>query len=123
MGDYKYGGGDFQYLPELYANEEVETALTQSIVSLGTAGLAHFWGAPNMLSQAHARYNSALRLVSSLLRNMEDAKADQTLIAVMLLGLYEVLHSYIPHHRIQTNILVGEYLQQPPINGVLDKAH
>jgi hypothetical protein len=91
LEDYKYGGGNFQYLPEIYANDEVGTVLSQSIVSLGMVGLAHFWGASSILSQAQAKYNSTLRLVSSLLRNIEDAKADQTLIAVTLLGLYEVI--------------------------------
>lgn len=102
LGDYKYGNGDFQYLPEIYANEEVGTALSQSIVSLGMVGLAHFWGASHILSQGQARYNATLRLVSALLRNIEDAKADQTLIAVMLLGLYEVRYSIIfksPHKK------------------------
>jgi hypothetical protein len=90
LGDYKYGGGDLQYLPEIYANEEVGTALSESIVSLGMVGIAHSWGASNIMSQAQAKYNSTLRLVSSLLRNIDDAKSDQTLISVMLLGLYEV---------------------------------
>ena len=99
LGDYKYGGGDFQYLPDIYANEEVGLAVSQCIVSLGMVGLSHFWGASHILSQAQAKYNSTLRLVSSLLRNIEDAKSDQTLIAVMLLGLYEVTNSFrLPRH-------------------------
>jgi hypothetical protein len=96
LGDYKYGSSDFQYLHEIYANEEVGPALSQCIVSLGMVGLSHFWGAADFLSVAQAKYNSVLRVVSSLLRNIEDAKADQTLIVVMLLGLYEVRHSFYP---------------------------
>lgn len=98
LGDYKYGDGDLQYLPEIYANEEVGTALSESIISLGMVGIAHFWGASNIMSQAQSKYNSTLRLVSALLRNIEGAKADQTLISVMLLGLYEVrCTSPLPH--------------------------
>lgn len=107
LNDYKYGGGDFNFLPEIYANEEVGIALSQSIVTLGMVGLAHFWGASNISPQAQAKYNATLRLVSSLLRNIEDAKADQTLIAVMLLGLYEVpdsFHSPTAIWHIQPNI-------------------
>jgi hypothetical protein len=90
LGDSKFINGEFQFLPELYGNQEVGTALSQSIASLGMAGLAHFWGASSIMSQAQAKYNAALRLVSSLLRNIEGAKSDQTLMAVILLGLYEV---------------------------------
>lgn len=98
LGDYKYGSGDLQYLPEIYANEEVGTALSESIISLGMVGIAHSMGALNIMSQAQSKYNSTLRLVSSLLRNIEDAKSDQTLISVMLLGLYEVCcSSFVAH--------------------------
>lgn len=93
LGDYKYGNSDFQYLQDIYANEEVGPALSQCIISLGMVGLSHFWGAADLQSMAQAKYNSTLRVVSSLLRNIEDAKADQTLIVVMLLGLYEVRYS------------------------------
>jgi hypothetical protein len=42
------------------------------------------------MGHANAKYNSALQIVSSRLRNLEEAKTDQTLASVLLLGLYEV---------------------------------
>lgn len=108
LGDIKFINGDFQFLPEVYLNQEVGTALSQSVTSLGMAGLAHFWGASSIMSQAQAKYNAALRLVSSLLRNIEDAKSDQTLMAVILLGLYEVCFQRLNRHL--SNIPAGEYL-------------
>jgi hypothetical protein len=82
--------GNFQYLSDIYSSEEVGSALSDSIASLGMVGLANFWGAPNIMANANVKYHSALRRVSSQLRNVEEAKADQTMIVVMLLGLYEV---------------------------------
>lgn len=86
----KSTSGSFQYLHDIYSNETVGPALADSIESLGMVGLAHFWKTPNLQFQANRKYNSALRLVSSRLRNEEEARADQTLVSVMLLGLYEV---------------------------------
>jgi hypothetical protein len=82
--------GYFQYLLGIYGNELVGPALTDSITALGMVGLANFYKMPSILVGAHHKYNSALRLVSSRLRNIEEAKADQTLVAVIMLGLYEV---------------------------------
>ncbi|KAB8298689.1 hypothetical protein EYC80_000866 [Monilinia laxa] len=85
----KSTSGSFQYLHDIYGNEIIGPALIDSIESLGMVGLANFWKSPDLHFHAHRKYNSALRLVSSRLRNEEEARADQTLVAVMLLGLYE----------------------------------
>ena len=90
LGKDQFGRGNFHYLSEIYGSEEVGKALADSVASLGMVGLANFWGASNIMRNANMKYNSALRLVSERLRNVEEAKADQTMIAVMLLGLYEV---------------------------------
>jgi hypothetical protein len=86
----KSTSGSFQYLHDIYSNELIGPALADSIEALGMVGLANFWKASDFQFHANRKYNSALRLVSSRLRNEEEARADQTLVAVMLLGLYEV---------------------------------
>ena len=89
--DYKFQSRcDLQYLLNIYSSEEIGPALSESVVSLGMAGLSHFWRASSLMGQANAKYNSALQIVSSRLRNLEEAKTDQTLASVLLLGLYEV---------------------------------
>ncbi|KAJ8059008.1 hypothetical protein OCU04_011988 [Sclerotinia nivalis] len=85
----KSTSGSFQYLHDIYGNELIGSALADSIESLGMVGLANFWKASDFQFHANRKYNSALRLVSSRLRNEDEARADQTLVAVMLLGLYE----------------------------------
>jgi hypothetical protein len=89
--DYKFQSRcDLQYLLNIYSSEEIGPALSESVVSLGMAGLSHFWRASSVMGHANAKYNSALQIVSSRLRNLEEAKTDQTLASVLLLGLYEV---------------------------------
>ncbi|RAL62146.1 hypothetical protein DID88_002630 [Monilinia fructigena] len=85
----KSTSGSFQYLHDIYGNEIIGPALVNGIESLGMVGLANFWKSQDLQFHAHRKYNSALRLVSSRLRNEVEARADQTLVAVMLLGLYE----------------------------------
>ena len=89
LEEQKFHNGNFQYLSDLYACEEIGESLAETVACLGLVGLANFWKASNIMKNARSKYNSALRLVSSRLRNMEEAKTDQTLVAVMLLGLYE----------------------------------
>lgn len=90
LKEEKYHSGNFQYLTEVYGRQEVGECLSDSVVALGMVGLSNFWKASSIMSTATAKYNSALRLVSSRLRDVDEAKSDQTLITVMLLGLYEV---------------------------------
>jgi hypothetical protein len=82
--------GTFQFLMDVYRCEEIGDALADSVSSLGMVGLASFWKAPSIIHNARLKYVSALRTLASHLRNKEEAKTDQTLIATMLLGLYEV---------------------------------
>ncbi len=83
--------GNLDYLSEIYSTEEIGSGLADSVASLGMVGLANFWKAPNIMSHAAIKYNSAMRTISSQLRDVEQAKSDQTMISIMLMGLYEVL--------------------------------
>lgn len=82
--------GNFSYLLDVYNREVVSVAMNDAIVSLGTVGLAHFYKTPRISINANLKYYSAVNTVSQQLRGLESAKEDQTLITVLLLGLYEV---------------------------------
>jgi hypothetical protein len=88
--------GSFQYLSDIYSSEEVRPALGDCVAALGMVGLSNFWKATNIMVKATLKYNSALRLISTQLRDPKQAKSDQTLVAVMLLGLYEVMSYFKP---------------------------
>jgi hypothetical protein len=47
------------------------------------------------MAQATNAYCTALRLVNMGLGNIEEAKSDQIVVAIMLLGLYEVQRSLL----------------------------
>ena len=82
--------GNYQYLSTIYVNQLVGMPLRQVVAAIGLAGLANFWKAPNIMAQANNAYLTALRLVNASLGNIEEAKSDQTVVTIMLLGLYEV---------------------------------
>lgn len=89
--DNSFPDGIFQYAFDLYNKGSMtDGALADSVASLGMAGLSHFWKAPTIMASARVKYNSALRQLSTRLRDIEEAKSDSTLASVMLLGLYEV---------------------------------
>ncbi|KAE8441872.1 hypothetical protein EG329_004227 [Mollisiaceae sp. DMI_Dod_QoI] len=90
IGDDSLATGSFEILPDVYLTGGISSALTDSLTAMGLVGLAHFYKASSLLSSATFKYNSAMRTLSSQLRNMEEAKSDQTFIAIMLLGYYEV---------------------------------
>jgi hypothetical protein len=87
---HQYIRGNFQYLPDVYAHQKVGPGVSNIVIALGLAGLGHLWRSSDIASNAHKRYTSALWQVGTQLRDNGKAKSDQTLIAVMLLGLYEV---------------------------------
>ena len=82
--------GNYQYLSTLHASEQFGPGLRQCVVAVGLAGLANFWKASNIMARSRRTYSSALRFVNTCLGDREEAKSDQTLAAIMLLGLYEV---------------------------------
>ncbi|RDL31113.1 uncharacterized protein BP5553_09902 [Venustampulla echinocandica] len=88
-GRNEFRCGSFQYLQDMYHQEKIGQAVADLVVSVGIAGLSNFWKAPQFMATAKMKYTSALRLLSSHLRNVNEAKADQTFAAVMLLVLYE----------------------------------
>ncbi|MCJ1314939.1 hypothetical protein MMC15_000253 [Xylographa vitiligo] len=82
--------GYFDYLSCIFSsNDAVERSLIDAVVSLGMVGLSNTKHASEIMIPAKERYTLALQATNSALGDEKDAKADQTLITVMLLGLYE----------------------------------
>lgn len=79
----------YAYLPVLYSVEPSDHILNCIIPAIGLGGLAHRRNDPGLLLAADAAYSKALRRTNHALQIPERASADQTLISVMLLGLYE----------------------------------
>jgi len=77
LGEDKFHNSNFQYLSDLYGCRDVGEALTETVICVGLAGMANFWKASNITRSAKSRYASALRLISSRLGSIQEAKADQ----------------------------------------------
>jgi hypothetical protein len=90
LEDFK---GFYSYLPGMCNDLPAGSALSEIITSLGLAGIANSKTDMQLMISANVKYTSALHTISVALRDAEEAKTDQTLTAVMLLGLYEVCHS------------------------------
>ncbi|KAJ5788962.1 transcriptional regulator family: Fungal Specific TF [Penicillium psychrosexuale] len=71
-------------------------AMKASVVATAMAMLSRVRGLPSLRDVAYREYGSALRLLNAALTDMEEAKSNQTLGAVMLLAKYEVISSRAP---------------------------
>lgn len=88
--------GYFEFLPEVFTQNSSDSPVAEIITSLGMAGLANVRRVPEAKAIANYKYASALHGVNALLRDPARATDDETLITVLLLGLYEVRY----HHSI-----------------------
>ena len=77
-------------LPDIYNGVADDHTLKYIIPAVGLGGLARRRGDSGLLVTADAAYNNALRQTNRALCCVETAISDQTLIGVLLLGLYEV---------------------------------
>jgi len=84
--------GYYSYAPSVYSTLTAGCALAEAITSLGMAGIAHSKKDTRLMINANIKYTSALHTINAALRDPYESKTDQTLVAVMLLGLFEVCH-------------------------------
>jgi hypothetical protein len=85
----------YDFVPALYSAEPADSPLVCIVTALGLAGLSCHTDASGLGEAASAWYDKALSKTNQSLRNGVRAKLDQTLLVVLLLGLYEVCSS--PH--------------------------
>ncbi|TXC06826.1 hypothetical protein FocTR4_00009699 [Fusarium oxysporum f. sp. cubense] len=61
------------------------------VSAVGLAGLAYMRNAPTLLNSASQAFSRALHGICAALMDPSEASSDQTLVAVMLLALYELI--------------------------------
>jgi hypothetical protein len=76
-------------LPDMYKHAAGGQTLKHIIPAIGLGGLARRRGDAVLLVAADAAYHNAVRQTNHALCHLETATSDQTLIGVLLLGLYE----------------------------------
>ncbi|KAK4863971.1 hypothetical protein LT330_010326 [Penicillium expansum] len=75
-----------------------QRAMKASVVATATAMLSRVRELPSLKDVSYREYGSALRLLNAALADTEEAKTNQTLGAVILLAIYEVITSRAPEH-------------------------
>ncbi|KAJ5991609.1 hypothetical protein N7522_011816 [Penicillium canescens] len=73
-----------------------QRAIQSSIVAVASAMLSRVQNVTSLRQTARQEYGSALKMVNEALANTDEAKTNQTLGAVVLLSLYEIVISRAP---------------------------
>jgi hypothetical protein len=79
----------FTIVPDMYRRSSPGGPLANAITALGLVCLANAKDVPEVLTSAQAKYTKALHAVNISIRNPETAATDETLVIVVLMGLYE----------------------------------
>lgn len=77
-------------LPTLYRQNSSFSVLPKIVDAIGLASISNVKHAPELMIVAGQKYAGALRAITASIQDSKQASTDQTLIAVMLLGLFEV---------------------------------
>jgi Fungal specific transcription factor domain len=98
-------GSHFEYLREICNMGPVDELLSTSVEAVGLASLSHETNCHDTWALASRRYVSALQLANFALQSESQSLKDSTLVAILLLGLFEITvsenqSSYAPwtHH-------------------------
>ncbi|MCJ1319909.1 hypothetical protein MMC15_005245 [Xylographa vitiligo] len=86
-------GSHFEYLPSLFSQSSMDEHLSAIIYAVGLASFANEYKSQDVFKQARKQYIYALQLTNTALRSTTEAIKDSTLLAVMLLSLYETITS------------------------------
>jgi hypothetical protein len=61
------------------------------MTAVGLASLTHATRAPSLMNNARCQYVKAIRLTNEVLKSPEEVKKDSTLMAIMILGIFEAV--------------------------------
>ena len=88
----------FEFLQTFYTPISKEHHLTASMDAVALAYLDYQQHSPKVQTEARQHYIAALRLMNKALRDPELAKRDSTILAILLLDLYEKVTNKEPHY-------------------------
>lgn len=85
-------GSNFEYLASFYtSHSDREEQLSASIEAVGLVSLSIELESFELLERARERYINAIRAMNTALRDPVSVRKDSTLLAVLLLSLYELM--------------------------------
>ncbi|KAH8695261.1 hypothetical protein BGW36DRAFT_382397 [Talaromyces proteolyticus] len=90
---YQLGRGNFAVIPRILSRASSSSAVLHACNAVACAYMAHKICSPITLSRRTKTYGTAIAAVSSALHDSRQYKSDETLLAIWLLGIYELLLS------------------------------
>lgn len=82
----------YDFLPAIYHQGIGQNdPLPDIVAATGLAGIANISRSSEVMLAARAKHTEVLRITNAALRDPERAKADSTLMAVLLLGMFEII--------------------------------
>jgi hypothetical protein len=88
----------FEFLQSCYSPTPKDDHLTASMDAVALAYLNYQRHTPNVQTEARQHYITALRLMNKALQDPELAKKDSTILAILLLDLYQKVTNKEPHY-------------------------
>jgi hypothetical protein len=82
--------GHLNHLPSLYNQTYHQGVLPVTISAVGLALMSNIHRAPEIMAVARKKYATAVKMTNTALQCEQESKADSTLMAVILLGMFEV---------------------------------
>ncbi|KUJ15381.1 uncharacterized protein LY89DRAFT_111541 [Mollisia scopiformis] len=83
--------GHLDYIADVSRTQIMDDSLVSSMKAVGLAGFAHAEHAPSLMKNARYQYVRALKSTNAALRDPVEAKKDTTLLAIMILGIFETI--------------------------------
>jgi hypothetical protein len=82
---------DFYFLPKMFATADRHSCLHQAVKLVGLASFANRWNPADFEEQIRGGYARAIQATNAALRDRVEYLQDETLMAVWLLGAFEVI--------------------------------
>ncbi|CZR58016.1 related to negative acting factor [Phialocephala subalpina] len=83
--------GHLDYIGEISRIQVLDEGLVCSMKAVGLAGFAHAEHAPSLMKNARYQYMLALNATNAALRDPVEVKKDTTLLAIIILGIFETI--------------------------------
>ena len=80
-------------LPVLYRQDSSFGVVPKIIEAIGLASISNLKRSPDLMIAAGRKYATVLRTINASIQDPKEASTDQTLIAVILLGMFEVFQA------------------------------
>ncbi|KAL9123729.1 MAG: hypothetical protein Q9217_006871 [Psora testacea] len=85
-------GGSLEALPTLFKKAEAKSPLTAAVTTTAMGSIAWSPGHSGFRTQSIQIYGTSLKRISESLTDPEQSQSDNVLMAVLMLGFYEVRH-------------------------------